>query len=88
MTISVNSKTHNRILDIDANIAVATHPLRDLNAPPTPGMVRETIARLRKFTHDLENVLVQPERLTGCKCALPGYEDHAGPCSGPDCYCH
>ena len=54
----------------------------------TPSQTREKIRELREYATELARTLEQPERLVGCKCALPGYEDHAGKCSGADCYCH
>ena len=86
MTISVNSETHNRILEIELNIGLATLPLTDLDAPPTEGMVRTSIAIMRASTRQLERLLVTPESLRGCECAI--HESHAGKCSGADCYCH
>ena len=86
MTISVNSETHNRILEIEYGISATMGTLRNRNAPPTPDMVREIISVLRKQTRALESVLVQPQRLVGCECAQ--HEGHPGRCSGADCYCH
>ena len=86
MTISVNSETHNRILEIETGIDNATRPLRELNAPPPLGMLRVICDQLRRFTSDLERELGQPESLRGCECAI--HESHAGKCSGANCYCH
>ena len=83
-----NSETHNRIIEIGDRIANNAKDLQHLSAPPTANTMRVIIGQLRRFTLQLERTLEQPERLRGCKCALPGYEDHAGTCSGADCYCH
>ena len=86
MTISVNSETHNRILDIAERITGSTSDLMNLDSPPTVGSLRVICDQLRRFTSDLERELGQPERLVGCECAI--HESHAGKCSGADCYCH
>lgn len=86
MTISVNSDQHNEILDIEQRIAKSILPLSDLDAPPTVGMIRQSVAQLRHHTRELEALLVQPESLKGCECAQ--HEAHDGKCSGVDCYCH
>jgi hypothetical protein len=86
MTISVNSETHNRILETAERITGSTSDLMNLDAPPTMGMLRTICDQLRRFTSDLERELGQPESLRGCECAI--HESHAGKCSGADCYCH
>jgi hypothetical protein len=90
MTVSVNSETHNRILEIETSIGLAVLQLGNLDAPPTRNMLRAATRNLKHYAKALDAILIetQPESLRGCKCALPGYEDHAGKCSGANCYCH